>query len=321
MIGFKEATTCAVTTMVGNIRHPSALLSESLSPRTQLALQVAIELGFPQAKERSPEIYRLLSNLIYYANNFFDIGLFAQKQMFRNNPSTFTMLDAVYDKTQKEMLRTASELIKYRPESIKTVDDYINDGTRLFINREDLPGITYREIDSGISAVLVFGVMGGCGCLQSLGINPSKTCTTKELIAKYKLFQTSSVNPTDVTNCDPKVKAVIGLQAIEMILACLDDQWGQSEDDILCLPNCRKDPINLTILINHYKEVAKSSGFSSIIIYIIEKLTYFHKLKVGRLTDKNPIELHEIQRYHNFGKIFLLREWLNNHSLLNEMAR
>ncbi|OGD71233.1 hypothetical protein A3A84_04100 [Candidatus Collierbacteria bacterium RIFCSPLOWO2_01_FULL_50_23] len=322
MVGVIECSQHTLKTLVEAAKNPAPLLSrDSLSPRTQLVLQVAAEMVFGEAAEKRPEVYHLLSNLIYYANNFFDIGLRAQEQIYENRPSQFFILEKVYHETREQMLKAVSALARKRPETVPLIDSFINDGKRLFKNRHSFDGTNYGEIDSGVTAVLVFGVTGGIHHLERLGISPNQGCTNpEELIKKYHLFMISDLNPASLPT-DRQTRLIIGMQAIEMILASLDDQWGQEEDALLGIPNVAKNGGDTGTLIAHYRKIARHCGFSQTVLDSLSALVHTHRLKTASQKNGNPIELFEIQKHPNLGNIYLLREWLMGHNLLSEMLR
>jgi len=324
MEGFKEGVGAGVRAIVAN-RH--LYERKSLSPNTQRTLQVTMESIFPRVEKQSPETYRLLTNLIYRANNYFDVGLPLQERMFCNNgPAAFVALETVYQGTRDAMLTAGEELKKFEPRARLVVENFIGDGQRLFASREEFSGVTYREIDSGIFATLVLGVIGGGEYLRGLGIDPEKACATEdELVNKYHLFQIGRME-LDAVPASPEVRRVIGMQAIEMVLACLDDWLGQREDKLLGLPNSRENgDRGLIELISRYKAVARASGFSPLLVDTAAAFfSVFYEIKVKLKTRRKngePIGLSEIQRHRNVGSIHLLREWLNYHGLLNEMVR
>ncbi len=139
MIGVIERAIRGLQTLSEVAQHPKSLLSENLSPKTQVALRVANLLVFPETSERDPELYRLLSNFIYYSNNFFDIGLRAYQHLSKNRPAQFLTLLAVYEQTKAQMNQAAFALLDKKPGVTKIVTNFINDGS-LIVECQDKLG-------------------------------------------------------------------------------------------------------------------------------------------------------------------------------------
>lgn len=144
--------------------------------------------------------------------------------------------------------------------------------------------------------------------------------STDSLREKYALFQFQDVN-FQTESLSKQAKNARGLQAIEMVLACQDDQGGRAEDDLLGTPNVRGVGANLEKLLNQYKMIAINCGFSPTLLKIIPILTNTHKFRIKKLGICEAIEMSEIKKWRNIGNIYLLREWLNSHALLWQMMR
>jgi len=72
------------------------------------------------------------------------------------------------------------------------------------------------------------------------------------LLNKYQYFL---VNDIDTHKLDDKLKNIVGLQAIEMMIACQDDRWGVIEDSILKIPSTMENgPSENKILFISYKK-------------------------------------------------------------------
>lgn len=320
MIGSVECGFRSIEAISEAVKHPASFFKKSLSPRTQLALRVANSLVFPEAKVH-PEIYRLVSNLIYFANNFFDVGLRAQEQTHQNKQSQFLALETVYHETHGSMVQAADELTRVRPDLKELVENFIIDGIRLYENKKHLSPVAYREIDSGVAAILVFGVVIGEGRLKNLLPICNQSCANAwDLQKKYTLFRISDIKSETLPQ-NLILRTVIGMQAVEMLLAILDDQWGKDEDILLGIPSTNTPEVNRDVLKAHYKDIAQKCGISSVVLKVATSLAHTHKLKARSLKSGQPIELHDIDHHSNIGQIFLLREWLRKHTLLEEMLR
>lgn len=185
-------------------------------------------------------------------------------------------------------------------------------------NSQDFSGVQYREIDSGISALFTFKSICQNNYFESLGIDSLKKCqTSKDLLEKYKYFL---VNQIDVSKLDNKLKNIVGLQAIEMMIACQDDRWGVIEDSILKIPSTMENgPSENKKLFASYKNKAIDCGFSPIIPEVLSRLSSLHHLKSNQIKNLDTVEINHIQRHQNLHKIHYLREYLNKSSLLSQL--
>lgn len=143
MIGAIECGAVSIDVLVHALKNPHVLLHKAVSPNTQLALQVVAKVAFPETSIESQETYRILSNLIYYANNYFDIGLAAKTGIFKNNQSKFVALNHVFCETQHQMMQSVDELVIAKPCAKSVIENFILDGTQLFYRRGELNAVTY----------------------------------------------------------------------------------------------------------------------------------------------------------------------------------
>ncbi|MCX6727116.1 MAG: hypothetical protein NTY75_04940 [Candidatus Shapirobacteria bacterium] len=112
MIGVIEAFTDTGAALSDITKNPATLFRQHLSRNTELVLEVASRMTFPRSKEFFPETFRQISNLIYYANNYFDLGLTARQQLFQNKPFEFVALMTVFGETKINMDKAANEPIR-----------------------------------------------------------------------------------------------------------------------------------------------------------------------------------------------------------------
>ncbi|MCX6727117.1 MAG: hypothetical protein NTY75_04945, partial [Candidatus Shapirobacteria bacterium] len=105
------------------------------------------------------------------------------------------------------------------------------------------------------------------------------------------------VSKIDTKNLDDETKKVVGLQAVEMVLACLDDQWGIAEDSLLRIPNTWEggDESN-KFLINQYKKIAINCGFSKLIVELLTLFSRVHQLKTKMMLPGDAIELNDLEK-------------------------
>ena len=317
MAGFKECSLATTLTIGEVLVEPSACFRGAVSPNTQLALQIMAKASGIETPKIGVSTYRQLSNLIYYANNYFDIGVLARQKLFLNDPSRFVFLCDINQKTYATMIAAAKELEICQPQTTVLIKNFLTDGVQLSEQKNRFSGVEYREIDSGIFGTLVFGVIGESDCLNEINYDFSEP----DLKKKYNFFCLLS-NDTNKDNYTGIARKFRGFQALEMILACLDDQQGQAEDKILGLRNSQEtNNGSVNELINKYKMIAVECGISPLVVEVACRLVNTHKYRVKRIKTTRAIEPDEIQHCRNFGNIYLLREWLNANSLLSEIAR
>ena len=251
-----------------------------------------------------------------YANNYFDVGLRALEEITSNKrPAAFVACEQVYAQTRKKMIQACAELLKVKPEAKTVVESFINDGQTLFSARNRMSERAYREIDSGISAVLIYGAIGGENFLKQHQIRNSPCRDKEDLKEKYALFQISEI--INIDELPDNYKRIVGQQAIEMIFACLDDLWGNAEDQLLGTPSLTGDENK--ILLQKYRHIALECGNPSLIVNLANYLFYLHRLKKNKVKIAPSVELSKVGQYHNLADIFLLREWLFANSLLSSM--
>lgn len=321
MIGFIEGCRHSSLTALEFSRNSDSFLKKAHSSiKTELVLQVSARMLLPNTTNFSCEKFRLLSNLIFSANNYWDIGLRAREQIFQNKDHQFVASMTILEETAKDMKKSLKEVTRQYPDMSELANTYISDGETLFNNRQNFSGTQYREIDSGISALFVFGVVGGSNCFEKTKLDLTKKCQSyQDLNEKYHLFM---VNEIDISNLNNKSKILVGLQAIEMMIACLDDRWGIAEDTLLGIPNTMDNGLRANkSLLNDYKRKAIACGFSQSVIDILALSSHAHLIDSRKYNRLDPVELNDIQKHQNFGKIHFLREWLNNNSLLEELLR
>jgi len=322
MIGYIEGFRHSALSALEILHQPDSLTKKPHSSlKTELVLQVASRMALPNSKDFPAEKFRLISNLIYSANNYWDIGLLARDQVFKNKSHQFVASTTVLGETSRDMKKSLKEVEEQYPNMGKLANTFISDGETLFESRKDLSNIQYREIDSGISAVFVFASIGGEECLQNIGIDTSCECqSSQDLLEKYKLFL---VNQIDTKKLDNKSKLIAGLQAVEMVICCLDDQWGTSEDTLLKIPGTMQDGLETNKrLLNNYKKKAIECGISPRILELLSLFSYTHLFNTKRIKKLDVLELNDIQKGQcNARQRYYLREWLNSNSVLEELFR
>lgn len=319
MIGFIEGCRHSSLTALELSRNSDSFLKKAHSSiKTELVLQVSARMLLPNTTNFSCEKFRLLSNLIFSANNYWDIGLRAREQIFQNKDHQFVASMTILEETAKDMKKSLKEVTRQYPDMSELANTYISDGETLFNNRQNFSGTQYREIDSGISALFVFGVVGGSNCFENIKLDLRKKCQSyQDLNEKYHLFM---VNEIDISSLNNKSKILVGLQAIEMMIACQDDCWGTTEDSILKIPNTMENGSKENkILFESYKNKAINCGFSPLIPEVLSRLSSLHRLKSNRIKNLDIIEIDHIQSHQNLHKIHYLREYLNKSSLLSQL--
>ena len=320
MIGVAEACQHSGATILDVARNSDHFLRvPHSSKKTELVLQTASRIAFPDIKiESCSEKFRLISNLIFSANEYWDIGLRAKKELFKNNAHKFVALNTLFSEINTSLSKSLTELNQKYPHLSELATNFIKDGEVLATNTQDFSGVQYREIDSGISALFTFESICQNNYLESLGIDSLKKCqTSQDLLGKYRYFL---VNEIDTSKLDDKLKIIVGLQAIEMMIACQDDCWGTTEDSILKIPNTMENGSKENkILFESYKNKAINCGFSPLIPEVLSRLSSLHRLKSNRIKNLDIIEIDHIQSHQNLHKIHYLREYLNKSSLLSQL--
>lgn len=322
MIGFIEACHHSGATVLEVSRTPHLFFNAPHSSKnTELVLQTASRIAFPEIKEESlSEKFRLISNLIFSANEYWDLGLRAKEELSKNKAHKFVALTTIISETRASLDNSLQLFTLKYPHLSELANTFIKDGEILATRRHDFSGIQYREIDSGISALFTFKSVCRNDYFESRGIDSSKKCqSSDDLLEKYKYFL---VNQVDISKLDDKLKPIVGLQAIEMMIVCQDDQWGTSEDSILRIPNTMENGLKENKkLFESYKNKAVECGFSPFIPEILSRLSILHRLKSKRIKNLDTIEINDIQKHRNINEIHYLREWLNQSSLLSQLFR
>ncbi len=320
MIGLIEACQHSSATVLDVARNPTHFLkAPHSSTKTELVLQTASRIAFPDInKESCSEKFRLISNLIFSANEYWDIGLRAKEELYKNKAHKFVALNTIFSETKASLNNSLNEFNLKYPHLTDLATTFIHDGEVLASNSKDFSGVHYREIDSGITALFTFESFCQNDYFENLGIDSSKKCQmSQDLLDKYKYFL---VNDIDIGKLDKKLKKIVGLQAIEMMVACQDDRWGITEDSILKIPNTMDKGLDENKkLFDSYKNKAVKCGFSPLIPEVLSRLSSLHRIKSNRIKNLNTIEINHIQRHRNFNKIHYLREWLNESSLLSQL--
>lgn len=320
MIGLIEACQHSSATVLDVARNSDHFLRGlHSSKKTELVLQTASRIVFPDIKKEScTEKFRLISNLIFSANEYWDIGLRAKKELFKNMAHKFVALNTIISETNISLNKSLAEFNFKYPYLSELSRTFIQDGEVLVSNSKDFSGVQYREIDSGISALFTFKSFCQNYYFENLGINSSKKCqNSQDLMDKYQYFL---VNEIDTHKLDDKLKIIVGLQAIEMMIACRDDRWGITEDLILKIPSTMENGLDENKkLFNSYKNKALDCGFSPLIPETLSCLSSLHRLKSNRIKNLDMIEMNHIQKHQNLHKIHCLREWLNQSSLLSQL--
>ncbi len=320
MIGLIEACQHSSATVLDVARKPDHFLrSPHSSKKTELVLQTASRIVFPDIKkEFCSEKFRLISNLIFSANEYWDIGLRAKEELFKNKAHKFVALNTILSETKVSLSKSLVEFNQNYPQLSELATTFIQDGEVLATKNRVFSGVQYREIDSGISALFTFKSFCQNDYFENFGIDSSRKCqNSQDLLEKYKYFL---VNDIDIGKLDDKLKTIVGLQAIEMMVACQDDRWGTTEDSILKIPNTMEKGLDENkILFNSYKDKAIDCGFSPLIPKVLSRLSSFHRLKSSRIKNINVIESDHIQGHQNLHNIHYLREWLNESSLLSQL--
>lgn len=320
MIGVAEACQHSGATILDVARNSKHFLrTPHSSTKTELVLQTASRIAFPEInKESYSEKFRLISNLIYSANEYWDIGLRAKEELFKNKAHKFVALNTIISETNASLNKSLSEFNLKYPHLSQLATIFIQDGEVLATHRQDFSGIQYREIDSGLTALFTFNSICQNNYFDNLGIDSSNNCQTSvDLLEKYKYFL---VNDLDTSKLENRLKNIVGLQAIEMMIACQDDRWGVIEDSILKIPSTMENgPSENKILFISYKNKAIDCGFSPIIPEVLSRLSSLHRLKSSRVKNLDTIEIKDIQKHQNLQKIHYLREWLNESSLLFQL--
>lgn len=320
MIGLVEACQHSSATVFEVLSNPNLFLRQPhSSKKTELVLQTASRIAFPETNSESYcEKFRLISNLIFSANEYWDIGLRAKGELDKNEAYKFTALNTLFSEINTSLSKSLTEFTQKYPHLSELATNFIKDGEVLAKNSRDFSGVQYREIDSGISALFTFKSICQGDYFENLGIDSTKQCQTSEdLLKKYKYFLVSQI---DTNKLDDKLKTIVGLQAIEMMIACQDDRWGTTEDSILEIPNTMESGLDENKKLFHsYKNKAVDCGFSPLIPEVLSRLSSLHLIKSKRIKSLETIEASEIQRHRNFNKIHFLREWLNESSLLSQL--
>jgi hypothetical protein len=320
MIGVAEACQHSGATILDVARNSDHFLRvPHSSKKTELVLQTASRIAFPDIKiESCSEKFRLISNLIFSANEYWDIGLRAKDELFKNKAYKFVALNTIFSETNISLKKSLTEFNLKYPHLSELATTFIQDGEILAAHRQDFSGVQYREIDSGLTALFTFNSICQNHYFDNLGIHSSKKCQTSEdLLEKYKYFL---VNDLDTSKLENKLKNIVGLQAIEMMIACQDDRWGISEDTLLKIPNTMEKGFSENKkLFKSYKKKAIDCGFSPIIPEVLSRLSSLHRLKSSRVKNLHTIEIKDIQKHQNFQNIHYLREWLNESSLLSQL--
>lgn len=310
-MGTYQAVQAAFNTVVDNVKHLGFTeVDSSVSKNSQLALQVAANiLG---NADSDPQTYALINNFLYYGNNYFDIGLVAQSRYLGETPSNFEALNYIYYQTRLQADYAKSVLIGHKPEHASIVENFLTDGEVLFKNRQSIDCVLYREIDSAITAMMLFGIA------NRVNFNRTYPCeTVEDLKAKYANLLPSYLTNSDISKLNETDRKILGLQAIEMMLICIDDEWGVKIDNILQQPNLVINGEDINARATQYAEVAARCGISPFVVNFTRRLfrTYALKSNFSRKTSLN-IEPSEIGRHKNIGRILFLREWLNDSGLL-----
>ena len=319
MIGLVEACHHSGATLLDLIQKPETLKAPHSSKKTELVLQTASRIAFSE-NDINPcsEKFRRISNLIFAANEYWDIGLRVREEICKNKAYKFVALNTLLGDTISSLKNNQEIFTSKYPQLSELTTTFIHDGEILAINNKKFSGVQYREIDSGISALFTFKSICKENYLENLGLYPSEKCqTSTDLLDKYKYFL---VNQLDIGNLDIDLKKIVGLQAIEMMVACQDDRWGVNEDSILKIPNTMENGLaENKKLFNSYKKKAVECGFSRVIPEILSYFSIVHRLNSKKIKNLNTIELSEIQKYRNLGNIHYLREWLYSSSLLDSL--
>ncbi|HNY04526.1 MAG TPA: hypothetical protein PKI92_02100 [Candidatus Woesebacteria bacterium] len=320
MIGLIEACQYSGATVLDVAQNAHLFLRQPhSSKKTELVLQTASRITFSEnCKENLSEKFRLISNLIFSANEYWDIGLRAKEELFKNKAYKFVALNTIFSETKASLNKSLAEFNKNYPHLSELATIFIEDGEVLAKHRQDFSGIQYREIDSGISALFTFKSVCPGNYFESLGIDSSQKCqSSADLFEKYKYFLVNEIN---IDQIDNKLKPIVGLQAIEMMVACQDDRWGTIEDSILRIPNTMDKGLKENKkLFDSYKNKAVECGFSPLIPEVLSRLSSFHRLKSKRIKNLDTIEINDIQKCQNLHQIHYLREWLNESSLLPQL--
>lgn len=319
MIGFAEACQHGAATLLDITQNPKTIRAPHSSKKTEIVLQIASRIAFPKAEiDPCSEKFRLISNLIFSANEHWDIGLRAREEIYKNKAHKFVALHTLIGDTTASLKNNLNIFTSKYPDLSELATNFIHDGEVLVSNQHKLSGIQCREIDNGISALFTFKSICNNNYLDSLGFNPLKKCQTSiDLLDKYKFFLISQLDFGELNN---DLKKIVGLQAIEMMISCQDDRWGTDEDSILKIPNTMdKGLIENKKLFNFYKDKASECGYSSLIPEVLSRLSVFHCISSKRIKNLDIIELDEIQKCPNLGRIHYLREWLNSSSLLHQL--
>ena len=319
MIGYIEGCRHSALAALEVFHQPDNLIKKAHSSlKTELVLQVASRIALPNLNDFSAEKFRLISNLIFSANEYWDIGLRAKEELFKNKAYKFVALNTIFSEINASLNKSLAEFNKNYPHLSELATIFIEDGEVLAKHRQDFSGTQYREIDGGISALFTFKSVCPGNYFESLGIDSSQKCqSSADLFEKYKYFLVNEIN---IDQIDNKLKPIVGLQAIEMMVACQDDRWGTIEDSILRIPNTMDKGLKENKkLFDSYKNKAVECGFSPLIPEVLSRLSSFHRLKSKRIKNLDTIEINDIQKCQNLHQIHYLREWLNESSLLPQL--
>lgn len=203
MIGLIEACQHSGATVFDVARNPHVFFRRPhSSKKTELVLQTASRIVFPETKtEICSEKFRLISNLIFSANEYWDIGLRAKDELFKNKAYKFVALNTIFSETNISLKKSLTEFNLKYPHLSELATTFIQDGEILAAHRQDFSGVQYREIDSGLTALFTFNSICQNHYFDNLGIHSSKKCQTSEdLLEKYKYFLVNDLDTSKLEN-------------------------------------------------------------------------------------------------------------------------
>jgi len=181
---------------------------KSVSPKTELTLEAALRLTFPN--ELYPNSFRILPflvNLIYAANNYFDVGLNARDRYLSRNFSP--ALHYIYSETRSSLTESRKRLEKLLSEDqYGIIDIFIHNGTVLVDHRLSAtpnPCI-FRELDSAIYGGMIFPLLID-GFSEKTGMKITKANSYEELLQIYAPFLISQLSEADIKKITSNITA------------------------------------------------------------------------------------------------------------------
>lgn len=296
-----------------------------LSPTMTKGLLVGLKTAFPKVKVQTKDVATIV-DVIVGANNYFDVTLPLLDRI--NDPYKTLTAITVFQETRRTLDKSIRKLCSTFTEQTCVIDRFLEDGGILSKSRAISKGneVEYREIDSALSAVLILSLI--CPqVMKDVGVDAQMKCKDYvDLRKKYSLFLIHGMS-LEINRLTVNQKKVIGMQAIEMGLAIVDDLSAGDDDKVLGISNTwdwskrHVDPLKSTrMLVDEYNVVAQKCGFSGVVYYVslILSLAHAYSSNTHRMAS-NGVDLHEINKIDL--TVPHLRESLNSVSILSEMAK